>query len=260
MRREIVMTVRWVCGLVLVTSVGLTGCEPRSKTPEQSPYVQRLETPDWGQSGALRIRCADEDGKVLLLRERTYGEMECELYGAKRGADDPPRKDVIYRYDPDKEGLEKVSLEVWEAAPFHLETWDAKQTRRVPRGFTTHPVEHTLKFRKQPVATTGNHLVYVAKSPSSHRLMALTTLVKRRDALGFGTKIQRGYLGAFFHNTIDSKTGEVIGKTLIRMPFEKGTILVTGAWTVGDRYIIYADAQLRFFFLIDVEKLEKEKG
>jgi hypothetical protein len=260
MQRGIVMAIRWVCGPMLVASVGLTGCEPQSKTPEQSPYVERLETPDWCQPGALRMRCTAEDGKVLLLRRRTYDEMQRELFGAKVGADDPPRKDVIYRFDPDKEGLEKASLEEWEAAPFHLETWDLKQTRRVPQRFTIHPVRHTLDFKKQPVATTGNHLVYVAKSPSSNRLMALTTVVKKKEGFGFGTRIQRGYLGSFFHNTIDSKTGEVIGETSIRMPFEKGTELVTGAWSVGDRYIVYADAQLRFLFLIDVEKLEKGEG
>lgn len=116
MRRGLIKGACGLCAIATALPLGLTGCE-RQAQKKENPYVKRLDTPDWCQPGALLVRNGSQDGTVLLLRRRTFEEMNVELFGLDYEGGLPQRQDVIYRYDPSREGLEKVGQDVWDAAP-----------------------------------------------------------------------------------------------------------------------------------------------
>jgi hypothetical protein len=235
---------------------GIAGCERRVQK-KQNPYVKRLDTPEWCQPGALLVRNGSPDGSVLLLRRRTLEEMNVELFGLEYEEGLPQRQDAIYRYDPGKEGLEKVGQDVWDAAPADWgQVYDVQGPRRVSQRYETHQRTNALMFKGGEVATTGNSMVYIAKSLTSGKIMVLTTVVKDPGGWGFGSSIKKEYIGSYFHDVLDAQTGELISKRMVEVPIDKGTEFVTGLWTWGDKYVVYADPNLCYVCIIDMGEIE----
>jgi hypothetical protein len=260
MRRRLIKGACGLCAAVAALLLGLTGCE-RQVQKKQNPYVKRLDTPDWCQPGALLVRNGSQDGTILLLRRRTLDEMYVELFGHEYDGGLPQREDdVIYRYDPSKEGLEKVGQDVWDAAPADWgQVYDVQGPRRVSERYETHLRTNALMFKGGEVATTGNSMIYIAKSLTSNKIMVLTTVVKDPSGWGFGSSIKKEYIGSYFHDVLDAETGELISKRMVEVPIDKGMGFVTGLWTWGDKYVVYADPNLCYVCIIDMSKVQMKE-
>lgn len=114
-------------------------------------------------------------------------------------------------------------------------------------------------FKSGEVATTGNSMIYIAKSLTSNRIMVLTTVVKDPSGWGFGSGIKKEYIGSYFHDVLDAETGELISESMVEVPIDKGTGFVTGLWTWDDKFVVYADPNLCYVCIIDMSKVEMKE-